>query len=217
MSKLESILIGIALHLLCPLLVIVLFWWSAAAISRYQILPITERAIAISAIAGLGVGIILDILYVRKWIPRFYALDLKLMVLVYLFCSAIAAAFCMGLPAGNVFLGILAGVYIGRRLHYPDQGRESFLRLTKRACFFTATVTGIWTVAIGFLALEEPIVIQSSAELFGITREILTSFTGVILVLVLGAVLMLLQYWCTKMAARMSFSLGYPQPTQPYV
>lgn len=96
---------------------------------------------------------------------------------------------------------------------YSDQGRESFLRLTKRASVFTAMVTGIWTVAIGFLALDEPIVIRLSAELLGITRENLAGLSGVILVLLLGAVLMMLQYWCTKTAARMFFRAGDPQPT----
>jgi len=212
-SKLESILIGIALRVLCPLLVIVLFWWSAAAIFKYQIIPITERTIAIAAVAGLVVGIILDILYARKWIPRFYVLDLKLMALVYFFCSAIAAAFCMGLPVGNVLLGILAGMYIGRRLHYSNQGVELFPRQIKRVGIFTAMVTGIWTVSIGLLALNEPIVIRLSAELLGITRDILASLIGVMLVLVFGAVLMILQYWCTKTASWICFRLGDAQPT----
>ena len=213
MTKVESVVIGIALSVICPLLLMVLFWWSAASIANYQILPIAEKAIEISAITGLGVGIILDILYVRKWIPRFYALDLKLMAVVYLFCSAIAAAFCMGLPIGNIFLGIVAGVYIGRRLHYSDHGRELFLRLTKRVGMYTAMVTGLWTVSIGLLALNERIVIQMSQRLFGITRETLTSHFGVVLAILLGAVLATLQYWCTMTASKISYRLGNARAT----
>jgi hypothetical protein len=213
MSKVESVVIGIVLSVICPLLLMVLFWWSAASIASFHILQITEKAIAISAIAGLSIGIILDIRFVRTWIPRFYALDLKLMALVYLFCSAIAAAFCMGFLIGNFFLGIVAGVYIGRRSHYSDHGRELFLRLTKGVGMYTAMVTGLWTVSIGLLALNERIVIRMSQELFGITRETLTSHFGVVLVILLGAVLTTLQYWCTMTASKISYRLGDARAT----
>jgi len=205
MNKVESVVIGIGLSVICPLLLMVLFWWSAALIFIYHILPITERAITISAITGLGLGIILDIVYVQKWIPRFYALDLKLMALVYLFCSAIAVAFCMGLPIGNIFLGILAGVYIGRRSHYSNYDRELVPRLTKQVGIFTGIVTGVWTLSIGLLALNEPIVIRMSQELFGITRETFTDHFGVVLVILLCVVLTALQYWCTMTASKISY------------
>ena len=206
MTRVESVVIGIALSVICPLLLMVLFWWSTAAIAIYQILPITENAIAISAITGLGAGIIFDILYVRKWIPLFYVLDLKLMAAVYLFCSAIVTAFCMGMPIGNIFSGIAAGVYIGRRLHYSDQGGDLFLRLAKRAGMYTAMVTGLWTVSIGLLALNERIVIQMLQRLFGITRD--TGYFGAALVILLGAVLAALQYWCTMTASKIAYRFG---------
>jgi hypothetical protein len=69
-------------------------------------------------------------------------------------------------------------------------------------------VTGLWTMAIGLLALTERIVVQVSRELFGITQEAPTSGFGVVLVIAIGVALMMLQYWCTMIASKISYRLG---------
>lgn len=208
MSKVESVVIGIVLSVVCPFLLMVLFWWSAASIANLEILQITEKAIAVSAITGFAIGIILDSLFVRTWIPRFYAFDLNLMALLYLYCSAIAAAFFMGLPIGNILLGILAGIYIGRRSHCRDHSRDSFLTISRRVGVYTAVVTGLWAVSIGILALDEEIVARMSQALLGITREALTGPLGVVLAVLVGALLAALQYWCTVTASKISYRFG---------
>jgi len=207
-TKTESIVVSLTVGILCPLLLFVLCWWATAALATY--LPIPERWIAVAALSGLASGIGLDVLYLKKWIPHFYSADVKLLVLVYLFCSAIAAAFCMGLPLGNVVLGTLAGVYVGRRAYHATQSRESFSKTARKVGLFTALVTGAWALWIGLLALDEEMVIELLQGVVGLSRVMIAGPVGVGLVILLCVALMVVQYWCTRIGAWMMFRLGGP-------
>ena len=119
----------------------------------------------------------------------------------------------MGLPIGNIFLGTVAGIYVGRRSHYLRHGKESFLAFTKRAGVFTAVVTGLWSVSMGILALNEGIVVQVLQELLGIGAGTLTSYLGVVLVVLLSAFIAALQYWCTVAASKILYNLADARTT----
>ena len=118
MSRAESTIVGLFTGIICPASLFVLSWWVVAALTIYGVFSIPESGIAASAFTGLGLGILLDILGLKNWITRFYGLDVKLTVLAYLFWSAVAVAFFMGLPFGNIALGTLAGLYVGRKQYY---------------------------------------------------------------------------------------------------
>jgi len=205
-TKTESIAVGLTVGILCPLLLFVLCWWATAALATY--LPIPESWIAVAALTSLAAGIGLDVLYLKKWIHHFYSADVKLLVLVYLFCSAIAAAFCMGLPLGNVVLGTLAGVYVGRRAYHATQSRESFSKTARRVGLFAALVTGAWALLIGLLALDEEMVIDVLQAVVGLARVIIAGPVGMGLVILLCVVLMVVQYWCARAGAWVMFRLG---------
>ena len=125
MTKTESVVVGFAVGILCPLLLFVLFWWVSAALTIYHVLPLPESGIAVAAFIGLALGVALDVLYLRSWISEFYRADMRVMVTVYLCCSMIAVSFFMGLPVGNLVLGTLAGAYIGRREYHTARSGES--------------------------------------------------------------------------------------------
>lgn len=205
-TRTESIAVGLAVGILCPLLLFVFFWWVAAALASYLSIP--EIGVAIAAFTGLAVGIGLDMVHLRKWIPRFYSVNVKLMVLLYLFCSAIAVASCMGLPFGNVALGTLAGGYVGRRAYHAVQSRESFSKTAHRAGLFTALVTGAWALSMGLLALDEQIVIDLLQAVMGLAPVIIVGPVGVGLISLLCVLLMAVQYWCARTGALVTFRLG---------
>jgi hypothetical protein len=128
----------------------------------------------------------------KKWIPHFHSADVKLLVLVYLFCSAIATAFCMRLPLGNVVLGTLAGGYVGRRAYHATQSRESLSKTASRVGLFAASVTGAWALLIGLLALDEEMV-ELLQVVVGLERVIIAGPVGVGLVILFCVVLMIVQ------------------------
>lgn len=84
MTRVESIIVGFALGLFCPLLLFVLCWWITATLIIYHVLRIAESVIAVVAFTGLALGVMLDVFFLRRWIPRFYSIDVRVMILVQL-------------------------------------------------------------------------------------------------------------------------------------
>ena len=213
MTKTESVAVGFVVGILCPLPLFVLCWWVTAILTMYHVLRIPESGIAVAAFTGLALGVTLDVLYLRRWISRFYSADLRVMVLVYLCCSVIAVAFFMGLPVGNVVLGTLAGVYIGRREYHAARSGESVSKTVRKASLFTAVVTGAEALPIGLLALNEDWVVEWLQRVTGMDSWAVTGLFGIGLIVVLCAVLMAVQFWCTKTMAWIAFGRGRGEDT----
>lgn len=211
MSKAESILVGVVNAILCPYLVFIFFWWTSAIAARYGLLSLSDGGIALAALMGLALGVILDVVWLKGWIVRFYGASLKVMMALYLCCSVCAVASFMGLPVGNLLLGALAGLYIGRREYHAGGGAESLARAGRRAAVFTATVTGAEALLIGLLALKEQIVARLLERVLGLDQAAITGLAGGGFVVSLCLLLMLMQFWLTKTAARLAFGPGRTQ------
>ncbi len=207
MSRAESIIIGFVIAVICPLSLFVLWWWVAAALRIYGLFSISEHGIATAAFTGLGLGILLDILGLKNWIARFYSIDMKLTALAYLFWSAMASAFFMGLPLGTIALGTLAGLYVGRKQYHAGASGDLFARSARNVSIFTALVTGAEALPIGVLALGESITL-AGLRAIGLDQSVSTGLTGVGLVGIGCLVLMVVQFWFARTAAALAFRLG---------
>ena len=206
MSKAESTVIGLTAGAVCPLLTFVLFWWTAAGLGR--ILPIAEGSIIAAALAGLALGIGLDVLCLRRWVSSFYGASMTLLIVVYVACSIVAVAFFMGLPLGNLALGTLAGAYVGRREYHAGATSESSSKSARKASIFTALVTGAEALPIGILALRERSVVDLLQQVLRADETIVAGPMGIGLILVLCVVLMGIQFACTRVATRWAFGQG---------
>ena len=71
MSKLEATIIGLFVGIACPFLGFVAFWWTAALL-HLQGFPVPEGVIKAAALTGLGLGCLLDVLFLRRWVGKFY-------------------------------------------------------------------------------------------------------------------------------------------------
>jgi hypothetical protein len=206
-TRAESLVVGLAAGILCPLLLFTLGWWGSAALAVYQVLRIPESVIAIVAFTGLAAGVTLDVIYLKRWISRFYNADARVVALVYLCCSVMAVATFMGLPVGNLVLGTLAGAYIGRREYHAARRGQAISMTIKQTSIFTALVTGAEALPIGLLALNEDWVTEWLQAVTGIDSWSPTSLLGMGLVVLLCLVLMAVQFWCTKTTAWIAFTL----------
>lgn len=206
MSKREQIIVGLLAGFLCPYLAFVLFWWTAAALTLNNILHISDRGIFIAAMAGLALGIILDGIWLKHWITCFYRAKYRFLVPVYLFCSLIAVASLMGLPLGNLVLGTLAGVYVGRRMHHAQGGAGTMALAARRAGIFTTSVTGLESLPISVLALREGWVMRLLQAGLGMNQNGIKGLEGIGLALFLCVVLTGFQFLCTRTSVRCAFS-----------
>jgi len=207
MSRAESTIVGLVIGITCPASLFVLWWWVAAALYICHVFSIPESGVPAAAFTGLGIGILLDIFCLKNWITKFYSLDLKLTVLAYLFWSAVAVAFFMGLPFGNIALGTLAGLYIGRKQYHAGASENLFAGSARNVSIFTALVTGAEAFPIGVLALGEQSVV-ASLRAIGLDQSLTTGLMGAGLLGVGCLVLMVVQFWCTKTAAALAFRIG---------
>ena len=204
-DKKEYYLIGAFLALLIPLIVFVIFWWSIAALDILNILVIPESIIAIVAVTGLAIGIVLDIIYLKEWTTKFYEMNKVFSILLYLICSVMAVAFFMGFPIGNLFVGFLAGVYVGRKWHHLNGDRASFASASKNVSIFSAFVTSIEALPIGILALQEESIIDFINRIFGFVLFNKNIFQDIVFILILGIILFWIQYYITLLGTKISF------------
>jgi hypothetical protein len=207
-SRAESIIVGSFLGLACPLSFFVLGWWTSASLAVSQVLPISERGIAALAITGLCVGILLDVFFLRKWTAKFYGFGLKLIAPIYLFWSAVAVASLMGLPFSNLVLGTLAGLYVGRRAYHAGTNEEKFRIMAKSASVLTGLVTSGEEAVIGVLVLRDPSVVDSIGTVTGLDESIIAGPVGIGLALIACVMLFIVQFWCTRIAARFAFNVN---------
>lgn len=202
MNKIEKTIITLALAITCPLLTFVAFWWSSAAIAIFAT-TVPVKAIIAAAFTGLFIGVLGDILFLKRWVEAFYTAKWACLVAVYLMLSVPALALCMGIPIGNLVLGTIAGLYVGRRHLHAASESQVFVRASRKVGLFTGIVVAAVALPVGILALyagEEEIA-RSALEAIGLSYS---KMAGLGFVAVLCGLLLLMQYGLARSAARLA-------------
>jgi hypothetical protein len=208
MNKLESTIVGLFVGITCPFLGFVAFWWTAALL-HLQGFPVPEGMIKTAALTGLGLGCLLDVVFLRRWVGKFYTANPWLIVMIYLGLCVVAVGLCMGVPAGTFTLGIAAGAYAGRREHHRQAAGVQPDTAFRRVAVFAASVTAAAALPIGILALQsEQQILRWLENTFDLNRNSLQGGGGFILIGFLCLLLFVMQYWCTRMAGRLAFRIG---------
>jgi lysylphosphatidylglycerol synthetase-like protein (DUF2156 family) len=211
MSKLESTIVGFFVGITCPWLTFVAFWWTAALL-YLQGFPVPEGMIKTAALTGLGLGCLLDVVFLRRWVGKFYSANLWLMVTGYLVLCVVAVASCMGMPVGTFSLGIAAGVYTGRREHHRQADGAQSAAAFRSVAVFAALVTTVAALAIGILALQsEQEILRWLENAFGLNPNTFLGGGGFILIGFLCSLLFVIQYWCSRKAGGLAFRIGTSQ------
>ena len=110
MQRFDKIFAGITLGLIIPVAIMCLSWWGSF------LLGLGETGVKWGAIAGLLVGLFLDMIVLRGLVYNFYSLPLIALLALYLSYSVGLLGFFMGVPVFNVLVGAAAGVYTGRKV-----------------------------------------------------------------------------------------------------
>jgi hypothetical protein len=200
-SRVEKILAGGFIGAAMPLTLMVIGWWGSAWLLLAGLLPVTDAQIALTAQLGLLLGLLLDVLLLRSWVRFFYQADLRLIAMLYLFWIAVATAFFMGLPFGNLMLGTAAGAYVGRRAVIAATPGADRSRLVGQASLFTASITSAAALGIGLLAAQEPYTLAPFRRLLGIEQGPATLMVDLVIVVVAVVLLAAIQFWLTRLSA----------------
>lgn len=205
MSKFETFVLGLVFAPAPILLCFIGAWFTTAA------LGLSEKVVSASVLSGLAVGLIITAVVLKRWVRNAYKLSNKILAALYIFYSILATGFGMGIPVFNYILGIAAGVYIVRKMYHLRTDQNEFKHNIKKTAIFTAGIMLIvcclmvlWGLAGKVSGKDFEVLFKS---LLGLELTINTAgFVGIIL---FGACAMiLLQYWLTKLSAKITFKLS---------
>lgn len=207
MPNWERALIGAFIAIVVPVSLLVVGWWGAATLSMSRILPLSDGPIAAAAIAGLTVGVLLVIWRLPHWARAFYTAPLALIVPVYLVWTAIATAWFMGLPFGNLCLGCTAGGYAARRALHRGQSSQAAGEAIARTALAAATTTALAALGIGLLAMREPYTLAFARQALGTSRFVADSAADALIVTVAVLGLFVAQYGATRLVGHLALRL----------
>jgi len=202
MSKIEDMLMAFIFGSVLPILLFLAGWWGSISL-------VPENTIFIIALIGLTAGVVIDILFLQKWLRNIYNTNLRLLIIIYLFYSICTFGFFMGVPIFNIIPGIMAGIFIGRRLYLGKKSMNETKYYIKKTCIFTTAVIIAISAASAFLALKDPIDTAGNLEgMFNIKSFQINTEMIIGLIIIGGLVLAASQYWLTKISAIITFRHG---------
>jgi hypothetical protein len=208
MNKLEFRIVALFVGIACPFLGFVAFWWTAA-LFHLQGFPVPEGMIQAAALTGLGLGCLLDVVFLRRWVGKFYTANPWLIGMIYLGLCVVAVGSFMGVPVGTFALGVAAGIYAGRREHHRQADGALTATVFRRVAVFAASVTTVAALPIGILALQsEQRILRWLENTFDLNQNSLQGSGGFILIGLLCLLLFVMQYWSARMAGRLAFRIG---------
>ncbi len=151
-------------------------------------------------------GIIIDIVFLKKWVSKAYQINNKALAAIYLFCSVVALGMGMGVPIFNFALGIAAGLYSARKMHFIGADEEKRNQDFRKTAVFSAMVMALMCCLITLWAIVGQMIGYRFETPFLSFTFTVPIFSAV--VLTGGAVLVLLQYCLTRLSAKLAFKLS---------
>jgi hypothetical protein len=158
----------------------------------------------VGGLTGLALGILADILLLKKLLDRGHQLTIFFWTVVFLFYSIGIFGFFMGVPVFNALLAVPAGFIVATRLARQKQDRSTISQAARRTAWFTTGVLFFVCAASALIAL---ISISTASDLQGMLGLGFKVTRGMILALILagGAGLLAANWIMTLVTLRLSY------------
>ncbi len=203
MNKLVVIIESFILAVFFGLLPVVICFVTAGLAN---VIFLEEKGITYWALAGLVVGLFIDIIFVKSWVKKAYQINSRIMVALYVFYSIGVFGLCMGIPVLNFVLCMAAGAYTARRIYHNKAGPAEFEPAVRKVSVFAAAVMAMICFLMALWAgIGGMIGYRFETPFLSFTFTIPVFF---IIVLTGGALLVLLQYYLTRISAKATFKLS---------
>jgi len=190
LSKFDKIFLGTIFGFIPPILLLLLGGW-------ISILFVAENKIIMFLISGFIFGIFIDVLFLRKWINIGYKLNNYILIVIYIFYSICIFGFFMGVPVVNIFMGVIAGIYIARRIINRKLEKREIKNKVMITSIFSAIIILFFSISSAYLALKDPYTAANLEGMFNLSINVtLEMIIG--LIIVGGLLFVLFQYLITK-------------------
>ncbi len=197
MRKLETVVIGLLFGAIPVIFGFLAGWW-------LSVLFVPESLIFVGALAGILAGVLIDVIFLKKWIQHAYLLSPIIWVGIYLFYSVGLFGMFMGVPVFNVGLAIPAGFFIGAYL--VDQGAQlpQVRDMARRSSMVTTGIMALVCVGSAAAALADPYTAGNLEGMLGLGFTVtLPMIIG--LIVIGGSFLLVLQWWLTKESVKLTY------------
>ncbi len=190
----EKLFLQVMIGLTAPVLGLLTGWWGSIPFA-------SESTIKYFALGGLLAGVFIDILFLRRWVRKAYDLPLTWFALIYLFYSVCVFGFFMGIPVFNLFLGIIAGYYVGLCLRHRNAEKSIVNSHAHWTALFTATVLAVICSASLCIAYFDASLSANIQGMFNLAKSIsrpaIMTYS-----IAAGFILIILEYILTRATVR---------------
>jgi len=192
MKRFEKILNGLIIGGTFPLL------FGLLSMITWFYLDKSENRGVIYLAAGLLLGLIIDLKFLKDWIKHRFELPLWGIAGIYTFYNICVYGFFMGFPVFNVLLGLIAGYYFGNRIISNKIEKEKRSKQINQVSLFTGLIMTLICVSSAIIGLTDKTIgdnIQGMLGLdFGITKTMILA-----IIFVGGFGLIISQYYITRL------------------
>ena len=182
-----ALIFGSSFPILCGMIAVILWFY----------LNHDENVALYFALAGLTAGLLLDGVYLKKLINNAFDLPIGLLVAFYVFYNICIFGFFMGFPVFNLFMGVIAGYYFGKRIIHKNIALTQRAFIVRKVSLFAGIVMLLICISSGLIAILHE---STSEELHSMLRLGFEVTRGMLVALILigGSTLIICQYVLTK-------------------
>ena len=202
MQKIENVIIGITIGAVPVIACFLAGWWISMPF-------VPESRIFQFALAGLLLGTLIDIIFLKNWVQHAYTMKLWVWMGIYGFYSIGIFGFFMGFPVFHVMLALPAGVFVGRWLTHKRVDSAHMHKAARKTAVFTTTILGLVCIASASIALLDPSVAFDLQGMLGLPFPA-TPVMIMGIILVGGALLLALGWWLTVESVKRVYQFGGP-------
>ena len=146
---------------------------------------------------GLFTGLLVDLLILKKLVRGRFELPFWFLIGTYLFSNVIIFGVFMGFPVANLFMGIIAGYYFGKRVRYNNISLSTSKPVIRQVSSFTASIMLLICIGSGFIATVGKGVGSDLQHMFRLNFVITKAMIWEI-IWIGGITLIIVEFWLTK-------------------
>jgi hypothetical protein len=194
LARIERLFLTVVIGLIFPILLGLAGWWGSIPF-------VSQDRIILFAMGGVLAGVLVDLLFLRRWIRKALSAPILWPGAAYLFYSVGVFGFFMGVPVFNLLLGPVWGYFMGMRLQSANADKPTVAKAAHRSALFTSGVLALACLASLVIAFLDPSLEANIQGMFSLSEPLDRSLI-LGLSTVASAVLVVTEYFLTRTAVK---------------
>lgn len=183
------------------------FFLSLLSLLLWFFIDKNESRALIYLSAGLLLGLMIDWKYLKNWVNKRYDLAIWFITLIYIIYNSVVYGFFMGFPVFNLFLGLVAGYYFGKRVCFRKLKSEMSSKIITQVSLFTGLIMTLICISSGLIALLDNYTGSTIKGMLGLSFEV-TKEMILTIIIIGGLSLIIAEYFITRLVMQKTIKLN---------